>query len=130
MIATEGFQLEGELRAAPEGRIAVVVTLGVRDDQPRGVLAEFGVIYEIADMTSGKDAEDSIITDSSEFLGSLSKGSQRWLVDRALDDATPYLRESIQSLSIRLTPNKPLLVNKLPSLSLTDEVDGEPSNSE
>src|SRR5690606_39276052 len=94
----------------PDSRLAVALSMLARDDQPRAVRADLIARYEVAVYEADSQPDEGNVEDTEKFLRSLPPQGLRMIANQALRDAAPYIRESIQSTSMRLSPDKPLLI--------------------
>ncbi|MFD4402364.1 hypothetical protein ACFWPH_06320 [Nocardia sp. NPDC058499] len=106
---------ENELTIAlggqPNSQIAVSVDLLVRDEHPRAVRVEIVAFYELAVFPAGAPVPaEGNVEDTSAFVSNLPNGSGTKIVNRALRDIAPYLREAVHSTSARVLPEYPVLL--------------------
>ncbi|MFD3506742.1 hypothetical protein [Nocardia sp. NPDC058666] len=114
-----------DLGAEPDSRVVVAVKLLARDDHPRAVEANIAAIYEVAIVPSGEDAPTrGNVTDTTAFMGSLDRAGIKRIANQALRDIAPYMREVVQSMSVRVWPENPIpLAGGIPRLPADFEYD-------
>ncbi|MGY0500802.1 hypothetical protein ACWZHB_20140 [Nocardia sp. FBN12] len=123
-VAEEG-SVTINVGAEPESRVVVAVKLLARDDHPRAVEADIAAIYEVAIVPPGERApRRGNVTDTAEFIGTLDRSGIKRIVNQALRDIAPYMREVVQSMSVRVWPENPIpLVGGIPELPADFEYD-------
>lgn len=109
----------------PDSRVVVAVKLLARDDQPRAVEAHIAAIYEVAIVPPGEGApKRGNVTDTAAFMTALDRPGIKRIVNQALRDIAPYMREVVQSMSVRVWPENPLpLAGGMPELPADFEYD-------
>ncbi len=113
---------ENELTVAlggqPNSQIAASVDLLVRDEHPRAIRVEIVAFYELAVVAAGAPIPtEGNIDDTSAFLRDLPNSAGTKIVNRALRDIAPYLREAVHSISARVLPEHPVLLPDAHELS-------------
>lgn len=99
------------LGGQPNSQIAVSVDFLVRDEHPRAVRVELVAFYEIAVFPTGSPTPtEGNVEDTSAFVSNLPNGSSTKIVNRAMRDIAPYLREAVHSTSARVLPEYPVLL--------------------
>ncbi|NKY58143.1 hypothetical protein [Nocardia flavorosea] len=99
------------LGGRPASQIAASIDLLVLDDHPRAVRVEIVAFYEVAAFSSGSPTpSEGNIEDTSAFLVDLEGSASTKIVNRALRDVGPYLREAVQSASARVFPTHPIIL--------------------
>ncbi|MFB7876816.1 hypothetical protein ACFC06_16295 [Nocardia sp. NPDC056064] len=92
-----------------DSRIVVAITLLARDDQPRAVEAQIAAVYEVAIVPPGEPAPTTgNIADTAAFMDGLDRPGIKRIANQALRDIAPYMREVVQSMSVRVWPTEPI----------------------
>lgn len=112
-------------KAGPDSRVAVHLNMLVRDDDRCcAVRTEQVVKYEVALWSEDGDRPQAgNVEDTEKFLHMLGPEGIRTVANQALQDGMPYVREAIQSTSLRLLPENPIrLPTALPELPPGTEI--------
>lgn len=110
----KGDDNNADIALAPhsDSKLSVAVQLLVRDTHPRAVQVEIVAFYELAMMPAGSPPpRKGNITDTKAFVDSLAKHSVRRIINQALRDIMPYMREAVHSLSVRVFPQHPIVLS-------------------
>ncbi len=97
--------------AQPEGRMAISIDFTARDDEPRAVRVELVCQFEVRVVDDGDDTGRGELLDTNDFLKNASDRILTAFADEALRVASPYMRESVGNLSLRVSPGAPIVLS-------------------
>ncbi|MEV0357365.1 hypothetical protein AB0H71_15005 [Nocardia sp. NPDC050697] len=108
----EKVRLDVGINTYSDSRIAIAMTVDIRDHLPRIISAQVVATYILADVR-GLEGPPEVgnIDDVDAYFASLEQGPRLFIINTGIADIVPYLRELVQSLSVRLFPNDPVVLS-------------------